>query len=726
VNAWEVTERVSGDDGSAPRRPAVATEEAHLDDLINEDSAVTAEMLEEQERARAAALATAPIRMAAASRDRLAAAAAGAVRTGARAAGATTHGFRLVAAHSAAGARSVANSAGRFHASYLASAPGRGSPRPVRRPLRRLGFAALAALAVAAPAAAAPAPWAALVGASVGGVGPAILSTGRPNTLLSPYAVGLLPGQLPARGLTGPGGADLDTTADPAAAGLPIGDSDRSIPSTVLLAYQKAADQIAAEDPGCHLPWSLLAGIGKVESNHARSWSGAERLTPAGAATPPILGPVLDGSRPGTARLLDTDGGRLDGNAAFDRAVGPMQFVPGTWKLLGRDGNGDGVADPNNVWDASLAAGTFLCEAGRDLASPAAEAAAVFAYNPSSDYVRTVLAWSRAYATGAEVDLGLPNDGVAVPPAVTGGDTPPGYTVPITEPTGGASPTGSLPSGASPTVPTTGLPTGPVRPTPTVSRPVPPSSTPPTVHQTPPPTTVTPAPFTLSLGPVTATRSGDHTTVVVNAPITATAAGDARLVLVLVGSDGYRVTGTVKQVHFDGGTAPVNVPIEIEGGFLGDAGLDGTYSATLSQQPTDAGGTPKPGSSPAALGGATAVGAGWKASEFPDYVPSVQRLRDRVAEFASTAYSSSDGKVISPSAAATLQADLAGTTPNLTTFRGHLVSLHQAGAVPDQAYARILSLLDRRQAPGATLPPEPTTKPAPPGWDPVLGAPPAS
>lgn len=256
--------------------------------------------------------------------------------------------------------------------------------------MRRVGIAVTTAVVLAAPVANMPAPWSGLVGASVGDAVRGVTvagSTDLNSDLFRPRPQGPAPQELPGRGLPGGVQVGLDTAANPSAAGLPTTGGNNSIPATALLAYKKAADRLAVEDPSCHLPWSLLAGIGRVESNHARGWGSNSGLTAAGVATPAILGPVLDGSVPGTARLLDTDGGQLDGNASFDRAVGPLQFVPGTWKLLGRDGNGDGVADPNNIWDASLSAGAFLCDGGRDLSNPAAQSAAVFAYNPSQDYV---------------------------------------------------------------------------------------------------------------------------------------------------------------------------------------------------------------------------------------------------------------------------------------------------------------------------------------------------
>ena len=80
----------------------------------------------------------------------------------------------------------------------------------------------------------------------------------------------------------------------------------------------------------CHLTWPLLAGIGKVETDHGRSWGAAARITATGEVVPTILGPVLNGHN-GTALVLDTDGGAYDHDRQYDRAVGPMQFVPATW-----------------------------------------------------------------------------------------------------------------------------------------------------------------------------------------------------------------------------------------------------------------------------------------------------------------------------------------------------------------------------------------------------------
>ncbi|WP_101525495.1 lytic murein transglycosylase [Nocardioides houyundeii] len=125
-----------------------------------------------------------------------------------------------------------------------------------------------------------------------------------------------------------------------------IGVTSTGIPSEALAAYQRAAAVLDVADPACHLPWTLLAAIGRVESDHGRYGGGA--LDAGGRAVPAIYGVPLDGSR-STARIADTDGGTIDTDTTFDRAVGPMQFIPTTWSMVGVDGDGDGRRDPRTL-----------------------------------------------------------------------------------------------------------------------------------------------------------------------------------------------------------------------------------------------------------------------------------------------------------------------------------------------------------------------------------------
>ncbi|HEV7625532.1 MAG TPA: lytic murein transglycosylase [Streptomyces sp.] len=177
--------------------------------------------------------------------------------------------------------------------------------------------------------------------------------------------------------------------------GGPNSASESGIPATVLAAYKKAVRTLSVTDRGCGLRWELLAAIGKVESGQARGGA----VDKEGTTLKPILGPVLNGS--GFAHIQDSDGGRFDGDKRFDRAVGPMQFIPGTWSRWGVDGNGDGTRDPSNIHDAALSAGKYLCAGERELTAKADLDRAVLSYNHSQDYLRTVLAWYEFYREGA-------------------------------------------------------------------------------------------------------------------------------------------------------------------------------------------------------------------------------------------------------------------------------------------------------------------------------------
>lgn len=160
-----------------------------------------------------------------------------------------------------------------------------------------------------------------------------------------------------------------------------------SIPVTALKAYGNAAAYAAEFRPACQLSWTTLAGIGEVESHHG-SYGGAV-LSEDGSVSPAIIGVQLDGS-PGFAEILDTDGGALDGDTRYDRAVGPMQFLPSVWQTFGVDANGDGIADPQNIDDAAASAAMHLCQGGRDLSTPEGWTEAILGYNPSQRYVLDV------------------------------------------------------------------------------------------------------------------------------------------------------------------------------------------------------------------------------------------------------------------------------------------------------------------------------------------------
>ena len=171
------------------------------------------------------------------------------------------------------------------------------------------------------------------------------------------------------------------------------------VPARALQAYGQADLAVKQEQPDCNLSWVTVAGLARIESNHGR-YRGAS-IADNGDVSPRVIGVPLDGTG-GNRTIGDSDGGVLDGDTALDRAVGPLQFIPSTWAKWRSDGNGDGVADPNNIFDAALAAGRYLCAGGRDLATGPGWRAAVLSYNNSDEYGRRVYAAADSYASASQ------------------------------------------------------------------------------------------------------------------------------------------------------------------------------------------------------------------------------------------------------------------------------------------------------------------------------------
>ena len=280
-----------------------------------------------------------------------------------------------------------------------------------------------------------------------------------------------------------------------------------AVPGRALTAYQRAETVMRQADPGCHVTWQLIAAIGQVESNHGR-FAGA-LMTADGVVHPAIYGPRLTGQG-SFSRITDTDAGLLDGDQRFDRAVGPMQFIPSTWTVVGVDADGDGRRDPQDIDDASLATGVYLCSGDDDLATAAGQRAAVYRYNHSDSYVDLVIGIMAGYLNADPSLFDVIGTGLLDPeayPYPTGGgsDPTPGQPQPtfeVVDPTGSPTPTGT-PTAQPTTKPTatvtetaTPIPTAtPTSAIPTATRPptsAPTSSSAPTEV----PTSATPTPST--------------------------------------------------------------------------------------------------------------------------------------------------------------------------------------------------------------------------------------
>jgi membrane-bound lytic murein transglycosylase B len=218
---------------------------------------------------------------------------------------------------------------------------------------------------------------------------------GRPALVEQPSSYVAAPAPAPASG--GAGGAQQEgsptgpTQVDPqwvtrtaTAAG---------IPEPAVRAYATA--QLAAPD-GCAIGWTTLAGIGWVESQHGTI--DGRILGMDGHSSTPILGPALNGRGKVAAIPASPSSTEWHGDPSWDHAVGPLQFIPSSWETWAADGDGDGVADPNDLDDAALAAADYLCADGYDLTTGQGWADAVFAYNHAQAYIDAVHTAATAYA----------------------------------------------------------------------------------------------------------------------------------------------------------------------------------------------------------------------------------------------------------------------------------------------------------------------------------------
>ncbi|WP_193612922.1 lytic transglycosylase domain-containing protein [Nocardioides lijunqiniae] len=295
--------------------------------------------------------------------------------------------------------------------------------------------------------------------ASLAGIGPATVSASSS----APEVAALPDGtSVPTEAIEAPAsvtaGSGMGGAVDGNAAQVIASSSTNGIPSAALAAYMRAEQVINSADEGCHLPWQLVAAIGRVESNHGRF--GGNTLNDDGVATPGIYGIALDGKND-TAVIRDTDAGLYDNDQAYDRAIGPMQFIPSTWSVVGVDADGDAERNPQDIDDAALASAVYLCSGDDDLATLTGQRAAVYRYNHSDAYVDLVLSIMDAYMSG---------DYTSVPNSTSAA----GYIVPQPSYTGGGGGRGDqggadLGDGGRGSKPTPSTPSQPVAPPPPTS-----------------------------------------------------------------------------------------------------------------------------------------------------------------------------------------------------------------------------------------------------------------
>ncbi len=318
-------------------------------------------------------------------------------------------------------------------------------------------------------------------------------------------------------------------------AGVPATSSGQTLDSTgipvrALEGYRKAATLVDSADRACHIDWALLAAIGRVESDHARF--DGNQLDAADVAQPGIIGIPLDGTN-GTARITDSDRGLLDRDTIYDRAVGPMQFIPSTWAVVGVDADRDGVKNPQDMTDAASAAGIYLCSGPGDLSIPGELHSAIMRYNASDAYVQMVTDLAATYRLGVSALpiveptlVATPSATVAGPPilattlgqkaAATGAPMPTSPSVPALTVIGASVPTVTtdptlIPDPTATLIPD---PTATLIPDPTATAPTPTATVPvPTPTATVPDPTVTLVPDPTPTATATPTPTTDPTVV---------------------------------------------------------------------------------------------------------------------------------------------------------------------------------------------------------------------
>lgn len=170
------------------------------------------------------------------------------------------------------------------------------------------------------------------------------------------------------------------------------------IPERALAAYAGAAMVKAIDMPECGISWNTLAGVGATESDHGRH--GGATVGDDGTVNPPIYGPPLNGGD-GVEHIPDSDGGAIDGDATIDRASGPFQFIPQSWRNWHIDANGDGVEDPQNIDDAAMATANYLCRVSIGMDTEEGWIAAISGFNSPQSYRDTVARFATRYAEAA-------------------------------------------------------------------------------------------------------------------------------------------------------------------------------------------------------------------------------------------------------------------------------------------------------------------------------------
>lgn len=268
--------------------------------------------------------------------------------------------------------------------------------------------------------------------------------------------------------------------------GLPSEEDLLDVPEPALAAYQRTETVLAEAVPDCHLDAALLAGIGKVETDHGRI--GAWDLGTAAVMRPLLIGTPVSHPVPLRPDPADSDGGTWDHDSVADHPLGPLQITPSLWQQVAVDGDGDGLRRPFDLDDAALALGVALCAHDADLADRHERRVALRTLNDRRSYVDQVEAWRTAYAAPVVLPpLDIDTVGIVVPLPAELEAAPKAGSEAAPEPGVSPAPVTTDHPTTAPAPSTTPAPKPTPKPTPT-------PTTPPPVTPTPSPTPTTPPP----------------------------------------------------------------------------------------------------------------------------------------------------------------------------------------------------------------------------------------
>ena len=165
-----------------------------------------------------------------------------------------------------------------------------------------------------------------------------------------------------------------------------------SIPADYLKWYRHVGAQF-------NVPWTVLAGIGKVESDHGRTTLPGVR---GGANAFGAAGPMQIG---------------IGGAAGNQWGGAPVHPSSETVSGVATNEDGNPQASVYDPADAIAGAAKYLLAHGVQNSVPAA----IFAYNHLDSYVQAVLGWASTYASGGfTVSAVTPNGGAAAAGSGTG------------------------------------------------------------------------------------------------------------------------------------------------------------------------------------------------------------------------------------------------------------------------------------------------------------------